>query len=196
MSKNLPNASAELDRAAESVRKMEESADFKSFNDNWRDALTYMEKARLKVAVECQVVPLNQWTPFEGKAKNKRQKDPLLKYIDQARDADQHSIQEILVKKDSHYSVKGIISNDQFSEDFEITTKEPGNVVINGKVVGMQPVGTSFRAIAVTNRKVVTPPPLAHAGKFLRNTFDPVEIATLGIAYYREFFQEIEKKFF
>jgi len=74
MSKNLPNASSELDRAAESVRKMKESADFKSFNDNWRDALTYMEKARLKATIECQVVPLNQWTPFEGKAKNKRQK--------------------------------------------------------------------------------------------------------------------------
>jgi hypothetical protein len=89
----------------------------------------------------------------QGKAKNKRQKDPLLKYIDQARDADQHSIQEILVKKDPHYSVKGIIGNDRFSEDFEITTKEPGNVVINGKMVAMQAVGTSFTAIAVTNRK-------------------------------------------
>lgn len=74
---------------------------FEVFEEEWRHFLNCIEKVWDKVERSCQHVK-NSFQPWQGKYANLRRKDMLLRYLKQARDADNHSIQEVAEIKPVH----------------------------------------------------------------------------------------------
>ena len=109
---DLSFSEKELKKAKMSLEKMKKikSKDDKNllieFESNWIDFLINLEKIWKKSELECK--HFSTFQPWQGKYKNERRKDPLLKYLKNARDADQHSIQPITIEKDyeskNHFS--------------------------------------------------------------------------------------------
>ena len=150
------------------------------FESNWIDFLNNLEKIWKKSELECNNI--SNFQPWQGSFKKERRRDPLLKYLKNARDADQHSIQPITIEKD--YEIN-IISPKEgqtfgFGEKIEIKTeiKEP-----------------RIETKAFKNRGVIYEPPLKHLNNKIKNPKDPIELAELGIIFYEEYLNKIKVKF-
>lgn len=99
----LKAAKAELIAAEKALAAMEAAKDFSSFEEEWRSLLNNLEKVWIKTERACQHIQ-NKFQPWQGKYSQLRKKDMLLRYLKQARDADNHSVQEVMEKKPGHYS--------------------------------------------------------------------------------------------
>jgi hypothetical protein len=193
MAVSLQASKSELQRAKQSLAELKSSNDFKHFEDKWRDLLNYLEKCWIKSERECQHLK-NRFQPWQGSFHALRRSDPLLKYLKHARDCDNHSVQEIVDKIPGRTTGNFINPRGGYIERMVIekgVVKEySGDPMIfefkSGKVEakGVQNLGQSFT------------PPLYHRGKPLNNSKDPIEIAELGIAFYEDYLNQIEIKFF
>jgi hypothetical protein len=193
MATSLQASKSELQRAKQSLTELKSSKDFKHFEDKWRDLLNYLEKCWIKSERECQHVK-NKFEPWQGTFKALRRSDPLLKYLKQARDSDNHSVQEIIDKIPGHTTgkflnpqgghiermvfEKGVLK--EYSGDPMIIEFKPGKV----------------EAKSVVNQGQTFTPPLYHRGRPLKNSKDPIEIAELGIGFYEDYLNQVEAKVF
>ncbi|MBI6118332.1 hypothetical protein [Salegentibacter maritimus] len=183
---NLSHSEKELKKAKDSLEKMKEIKlkDDKNllteFESNWVDFLINLEKIWKKSELECQEIP--QFQPWQGKYKRERKKDPLLRYLKNARDADQHSIQPITEEKG--YEAK-------------IISPLEGAIYTEGDIIEIK---AEFKEPRIetnkfNNRGVVYQPPEKHLDHYLTNPKDPIELAELGIKYYEEYLSQIREKF-
>ncbi len=183
---DLSFSEKELKKAKKSLKIMKEikSKEDKNllieFESNWIDFLINLEKIWKKSELECK--HFSTFQPWQGKYTSERRKDPLLKYLKNARDADQHSIQSITIEKD--YEIE-IISPSEGS-----TFIEGENIEIKVDIKNPRIEPETFK-----NFDVLYAPPLEHLGEKLINPNDPIEIAELGIRYYEEYLNSIRAKF-
>jgi hypothetical protein len=77
-----------------------------------------------------------------------------------------------------------------FGENGEIKVKAIGDPL----VFNYYP--ERIEAISFTNHGETYSPPTEHLGVALKNAADPLEIASLGIAFYDEYLRKIEQTFF
>lgn len=190
----LTHSRTDLEKSKKNLEAMKVSKTLNEYEENWRDFLTNLEKVWIKSERECNDFK-NKFQPWQGKFKNERRIDPLLKYVKNARDVETHSIQEIVEKQEGHTTINpldrnqpliiknlvignGQISFDESSQPLIIENHKP-------KVI----------AISFTNQGTVYTPPNFHRGTQLKNHNNPIEIAELAFNYYESYLDEIEKKF-
>lgn len=89
----LKHPRAELRAAARAIDGMRNATSLEEFESEWREFLTCLEKVWTKVERSCQPFR-NKFEPWQGTYHRMRKKDMLLRYLKQARDADNHSIQD------------------------------------------------------------------------------------------------------
>lgn len=99
----LKHPRAELKAAENALQAMRTAQSFDKFEEEWRSFLNYLEKVWVKAERACQHIQ-NQFLPWQGEFSRLRKKDMLLRYLKQARDADNHSIQEVVEHKPGIYS--------------------------------------------------------------------------------------------
>jgi len=176
----------ELNKAKCSLENMKEiktnysAKGLSAFETNWIDFLINLEKVWKKSELECRNY-LN-FQPWQGKYQRERRKDPLLKYLKNARDADQHSLQFITSEKG--YSCEIVYP----SNGFILKIGESIRVIATSE-------DPRIEAEPVENRKIIYELPINHLGKKLINPNDPLEIAELGFNYYEEYLRAIRAKF-
>ena len=90
----LKHPRRELAAAAKAIAGMRVAKSLDEFELEWRAYLNCIEKVWQKIENSCQHVKLT-FQPWQGKFHRLRKKDMLLRYLKQARDADNHSIQDI-----------------------------------------------------------------------------------------------------
>jgi hypothetical protein len=89
----LKHPRAELRAASRAIEDMRTASSMEEFEAEWRQFLACLEKVWTKVERSCQKVRY-KFEPWQGTYHRLRKKDMLLRYLKQARDADNHSIQD------------------------------------------------------------------------------------------------------
>jgi hypothetical protein len=188
----VPIAREELEKAKRKLEDMKSSKSLEDFEENWKSILDCLEKCWIKAERECQGHK-NKFEPWQGTYKHLRRNDPLLSYLKQARDTDNHSIQPIVEKVAGKATVKfenskgGVIEKLKISNG--VITDYSGDPII----VEFHP--GRVEAKAVTNSGKSFNPPHYHRGSQLKNPKDPIEIAKLGIAFYQNYLDQIDADF-
>ena len=117
----------------------------------------------------------------------------LLRYIKQARDADNHSIQEVAEIKPGHRTMNFVNPRGGYIKHMKIVG---GNLVhYEGDPMIVKDHPPTVEAVRVKNSGNWYNPPGTHLDKKLA-THHPVEIAEHGLRFYEDFLNEAEKKFF
>ena len=182
----LIHSDRELKKAKKCLNEMKEIKSKENqnllidFESKWIDFLHNLEKVWKKAELECSNI--QNFEPWQGSFKSARRKDPLLKYLKNARDADQHSIQPITIKKDS---------------EINITSPKDGAVFYSGDAIKItsEIKNPRIETKPFKNRGVIYEPPIEHLGQKLKDPNDPIELAELGTKYYEEFLNKIREKF-
>ena len=184
----------ELEKSKKNFEAMKSSKNLDEYEENWRDFVTNLEKVWIKSERECLEFK-NKFQPWQGKFKNERRIDPLLKYVKNARDVDTHSIQEIVEKQKGYTTVNPIDNNKPLQiknlliANGEISFDESSQPLI------MEQHTAKIVVIPFTNQGTVYLPPEFHRGQRLQDKTNPIEIAQLAINYYENYLNEIENKF-
>jgi hypothetical protein len=192
MSNELKQARAELESAQRAIDAMRASESMDRFEAEWRHFLSCLEKVWVKVERSCEPKK-NIFQPWQGKFERLRKKDMLLRYLKQARNADNHSIQELAEINPGGTSLSfinpygGYIKHMR-AENGKITHYEGDPAII--KTIHPHPV-----AVRVKNDGQWYNPPTSHLGKHI-DTAHPLELAVLGLDFYKDFVDQVEKKFF
>lgn len=188
----LKHSKAELRAARRAIEAMSSSDSMDKFESEWREFLTCLEKVWTKVERTCQP-HRNTFQPWQGQFQALRKKDMLLRYLKQARDADNHSIQDMTEIKPEVTILDFVNPNGGHIHHMEIR---------NGKVVAYQgdPMVQKTTpqhpvAVPVQNNGIWFNPPTSHLGKAILN-LHPITLAELGIAFYSNFVEQVEGKFF
>lgn len=189
----LDAARLELRSAEKAIADMKGATCFEDYEAAWRVYLNCIEKCWTKVERGCQPYR-DKFQPWQGLFARERRQDMLLKYLKQARDADNHSIQELAVHQPggiefrsvpgagSHYIRRMVIQNGRIVEydgDPMLATYYPSKV----------------SAARVLNSGNWYNPPTSHLGEKI-DTQDPILLAEHGLAYYQSFLEAAEGKFF
>jgi hypothetical protein len=176
----------ELRSAERALQRMLVAQDVDSFEAAWRDFLVNVEKAWVKTERDC--VSKKTFRVWQDKFKKLRSEDQLLRYIYQARHADQHSVQDILGHTPGRIEIPGPVAINSL-------------IISEGNLVhydGTQPLTyypPQIKLVRVTNRGVDFDPPSEHLGATLVDP-GPVGVARLALAFYGGFLAQVEQKYF
>lgn len=193
MSNALTNSRAELARAKAALEQLKSAKSFVEFEDKWRDLLGYLEKCWNKSALECNHVK-NQFIPWQGTFVKLRRKDPLLSYLKQARDSDNHSVQEAIDRVPGGIGGKFVNPRGGYINSLAITGD--GSIHYQGDPLTINYFPEKVEVRSVVNFGTTYEPPKYHRGTRLHSQKDPLEIASHGISFYENYLDQIERKFF
>jgi len=188
----LDPARKELASARRALELMESSNSFELFDEEWRDFLNCIEKIWNKTERGCQQFK-NKFHPWQGKYTSLRRKDMLLRYLKHARDADNHSIQEVAEIKQAHRTMNFANSNGGYIKSMKIRNGVIEHYEGDQMIVTDHPA--TVEAIRVKNSGKWYNPPTTHLDTPLISQH-PVVIAKLGLSFYENFLQEAADKFF
>lgn len=186
----LRRSKAELRAAERAVQRMREAGSYEEYAEAWQTFLDRLEKVWVKAERECQD-HRTRFEPWQAKFKASRRDDELLRYLHQARHADQHTVQPITA-----HSAGGF----QLALPPATTVKVEidwarGRVTVTGPASEVRPLGPGYLLLPIQNRGRDYPPPKSHLGADTREA-DPLAVAELGLAFYRGFLDAAEAEFF
>ncbi len=190
----LHSAKRELVVAEKAIERMTNATSIDELEDEWKIYLSAIEKCWVKVERSCQHVR-NTFQPWQGIFSNERKKDPLLRYIKHARNADQHGLQEIMEKKDplSSMSIEG---GESIAHIEKLVIEKGALVEYRGnKPLIIENLPNRIELIPVKDSGNWYNPPKTH--KQMRLPWPaPINVAVLGLEYYRDYVRQAELKFF
>jgi len=172
MPDDLRQPMQELELAWDCAAAVRSASTFEALEKSWRSLLNHLEKVWIKSERACQPFRA-KFEPWQKPFRDLRSTDPLLIYLKQSRDADNHSIQDV------SYVSNGWISGKlgpRVTMQFHLTEPNP--------VVG-----------TVVNRGVTYEPPHMHLGQIL-NTRDPRVLSVHGCNFYADYLQQVASTFF
>lgn len=170
----------------------------------WSALLTRLERVWYKTLN--QMKPIPRFLGWSGKYHALRGTDELLRYIVNARGADEHTIGEIvgIPFKESSLGRLHIVGEGgetaalwafpvmkEFLERAGLSEEAVVHAEAHEKMTFR---ASQARLNIIHNRGVAHTPPTAHLGKPLQAT-DPIAVATLAISFYRDFIQDVESTF-
>ena len=183
---------AQLGKAESFIKAMAESNTLDEYEENWKEYLHNLERAWNKLTSHLKRSPKFQGWVERGRTEKLRRQDPLLSYLVNARGAEEHSVAEITKQE-----AGGIGINPAFGNSLHINRLEINNGQI--RIDSPQPIKIDFipakvMLIPVDNRGRTYSVPTSHLGKPIGSS-DPVRMAEIGIAFYRDYFQKAESHF-
>lgn len=182
----------ELAAAAKAITGMRDAKSLDEFETQWRSYLNAIEKLWQKVERCCQHVR-NAFEPWQGVYHRLRKKDMLLRYLKQARDADNHSIQDVTKIQPGRRGYRFVNPIGGYIKHMEIRNGEV--VHYEGDPMVVEETPPHPVAVAIKNNGEWFNPPTSHLGQPIK-TQHPLLLAELGLKFYSEYLDETEKKFF
>ncbi len=189
----LRNARKELRAADRAFKGMRGAASFAEFEDQWSAFLGALERIWVKAERECRDFR-DHFEPWQRPYSAARKSDELLSYLHHARNASNHTIQEIA----QHQGTDVVITANpegpwEPMRNVIIYAEGFGTVETRGAVPVVQLV-ERIGLLPVEDRGVSYNTPTSHLGNALARR-DPLTIAELGLRYYADFLNGIEKTF-
>jgi hypothetical protein len=169
---------------------MRAARSFRDYESHWQTLLSALEKSWQKMrASEPQMN--SRFAPWLGKQERFRKSDPLLQYLNQARDADHHGLDPILRRAPRN--------EDRRSWAYDIALKDlvaNRRKVVFGPEEALEDLFTSnwVELLPVRNRGRTYPVPGRHNGRAIEMV-DPVSFGALGIEFYSAILAEAKDGF-
>jgi hypothetical protein len=182
----------EIAAAAKAITGMRTAKSLDEFEVEWRSYLNCLEKSWQKTEQSCQHVK-STFQPWQGKFHRLRKKDMLLRYLKQARDADNHSIQDVTKLKPGSRGYKFASGKGGHIKHMVISDGELVHYEGDPMIVEETPAHPVV--VPVKNNGEWFNPPTSHLDQPL-HSHHPVYLAELGLKFYAEFLAEVESKFF
>ena len=189
---SLDAAKRELKAARRALDLMKSAESFEIFDEEWRDFLNCIEKLWNKTERGCQQFK-NKYQPWQGKYSALRRKDMLLRYLKQARDADNHSIQEVAAVKPAHRTMNFANHTGGYIKNMTLRGGDITHYEGDPLVVKDHPA--TIEAVRVKNAGNWYNPPTMHLEQQIAS-HHPVVLAELGFQFYEKFLKETEVIFF
>lgn len=169
----LKSAAEEFELANRAYRRMVEIGigDFSAYEKAWRDFLHRIE--RVWVKTQAAVHGMLNWKKIESEILHLRNTDPLLVYLRQARNVDEHTIAELAKDWDA-----------------KLTAVQKGSNI----ELSWQPWDRPL--LPVRNRGVTYDPPKTHLGKSIehlkgKGKAEPRVVAELALSFYIDFLNRV-----
>lgn len=153
----------ELSRAEAALQAMEASEDLEAFERHWQEFLHRLERVWIKCTA--QYKSSSRWQCWSGDMVRLRRNDPLLSYLKNARDADQHTLSAITARSPSELTLtaggpQGRVLIKRITIDGDGQLAMEGDGVLN---VVFRPEQTQL--MPVVNRGRTYPVPRSHLGR-------------------------------
>jgi len=182
----------QLRKAESFIEKMAIAKTLDEYEEHWKDFLHNLERACNKLISHLKKSPKYQGWVERGRTEKLRKQDQLLSYLINARGAEEHSISDITKQQPGGIGINPATGNSLHINKLEINN---GQIHIDSN----QPIKIDFipgkvELLPIKNRGRSYSVPNTHLGKHIKNS-DPVKIATLGIEFYRSYFEMAEKHF-
>jgi len=169
---------AEFNRGIDVFKVMRDiSRPFSDHEAAWREVLHRVERIYSKTKAASAGKP--DWPAINSEISHLRKTDPLLVYVQQARHADEHSIQHVATDWDAQLSVERVAD---------------GSIRVSWKPWDRQ-------LLPVTNRGVTYNPPRIHLGKDLspllgKGNEESVIVASKALQFYGRFVNHVSATLF
>lgn len=183
----------ELKLAKDLLDQMKLANDLQQLEEFWKRFLHHLDRVWNKAENHYRKSP--KWDNWRGKFISQRRQDPLLSYLINARNVDEHSISEISQVQHGSLRINPInkggslkIDRLEFSingKGFDIKSTSPLDIVFQPAMV---------RLLPVENRGKIYNPPTAHLG----HPIDPNDLlgaARAGIEFYENFLSKSDAYF-
>lgn len=189
----IEKARSRLARANEALQRLRTSRYFQQFEPAWTDYLVSLNTVYSILEQGSRGSPKSE--AWFGRKKNERRRDPLLQYLHQARNSDEHGIEPVVEHDPGHVAIgkRGeavhIVSG-IFGPGMVNATLAP----VEGKLPSIEVVHAHPKMISVTDNRFgdTFDPPTEHLGRPLR-TGSPTEVAELGFEYHKQLIDEAER---
>ncbi|WP_375209476.1 hypothetical protein [Hyphomonas jannaschiana] len=145
----------------------------------WKNVYTTLEQGSKSTAQD------RQWF---GAKKQERRSDPLLQYLFQARDSDEHGLEDIVELEPGGIFIGGGRPGVPQINHVRVNIDENGNSVIEAQSLNDQPLDIQWRPGKIVLSPVIGrgfvrhDPPAMHLGEAVRNR-SPFGVASLGLNY-------------
>ena len=174
------------------INDMARAAALDDFERDWKRYLHSLDRVWNKAEAYYGRSP--KWSGWSGPFKRARSTDPLLRYLQQARHADEHTVEEITGRSEASFAVgfPDVRSEPRILEHLSIETDGNGNMTIESS----EPLKVTFtpprtRLAPVTNRGVRFDVPALHMGRAV-DPEDIVGVARLARDYYESMLRKAE----
>jgi hypothetical protein len=187
----IEKATKRLESARRHLVEAECARSYREFESAWTPMLVALNN--IYAALEQGAKDNTRSRPWFGRKKYERRCDPLLQYLHQARDADEHSLAPVTQLKHGSVGIGAVGS--VYIKRLQIDSSEDGTRVeletgpgSTGKpIISVTPA--TARLVAVTSRGVTYDPPDLHQDKKLEDG-SPIAVARLGLAYHELLIEE------
>ncbi|MBR7961269.1 hypothetical protein KDW41_12515 [Burkholderia vietnamiensis] len=190
MGKKLEAARKELRYATESIEKMRAATTHADLERAWIDLLGYLTKVWNKTEASLKGDPKFYNSPITKRVKDDRSHDPLMVYLVQARNADEHGVEALTEHHPGAIAINalerggGLYIRSLEIKNGQIRLDAPG-----GARIEHRPPRTE--AVDVVNRNVRYSVPVTHLGKPITDK-SLMGLAALGISYYARMLADLE----
>jgi hypothetical protein len=187
-------AQKELFAAERAISDMRAAKTFADFEESWRRFLNATEKCWTKIENAGKSLA-SDFQPWLGQYITLRREDELLRYLKHARNADQHTIQEVVEHRPGRYEFT-IPGGPGVVHIQSLRTGADGRIIeYRGshapKIIDEPP---RLELLRVKDRGKWYTPPSNHRGVRLKNA-TPLGVAETALAFYKELTESAEKRF-
>jgi hypothetical protein len=161
---------------------------FDVYEDAWATFLDKLEKVWAKTASACARHP--SWPVLETRYEGFREKDPLLRYMTEARHTDQHTVREVIEDQPIR------INDPEFApgnplHGTPVPKTEDGTSIVSG-IITLSWTEPKRVLLPVANRRDRFDPPVEHNGAPLP-AYDPVTVAETALRFYARMIDDVER---
>lgn len=181
-----------LEKAEKQLARMKAARSFGELEEAWIDYLTALERLWNKASAHFSRSP--KWGGWSGRYQKDRAKDELICYLSKARDAHEHTIERISEIAGAALSINPVDGGElTIIEDLRIDGGHISFRPVTPVAVTLEPA--HVRMLPATTRGRTYPVPTTHLGKPVTD-LSVVEIAALGLSYYKAFLDAAEAHFY
>jgi hypothetical protein len=191
---NLGHAYSELEFAGTAITHMKSAEDFREFEYHWKAFLTAIERVWIKAERACQPV-LNSFARWQGSYTRLRRKDPLLRYLKHARDADTHTVAEIIQQHPGEISIHPDPTGRSASiRNLQVWPDGSWSAETFGGKPDVRVILPHIKLVRFKEGNDWYNPPTMHLDKQIVDQA-AIEIAVLGYDFYRSFLNALADKY-
>ena len=187
-------AHKELFAAQRAISDMRAARKFADFEESWRRFLNATEKCWTKIGNAGKSLA-SEFQPWLGQYTALRREDELLCYLRHARNADQHTIQEVVEHRPGRYEFT-IPGGPGVVHIQSLRTGADGRVIeyrgSHAPTIIDEP--PRLELLRVRDRGKWYAPPSKHRGVQIKDT-SPLGVAETALAFYKELVESAEKRF-
>lgn len=191
--KAIEKARSRLRVARKALHDMQASNDMEAFHDSWYTFLT-----ATKNIYECLKTGANTTTPqsrqWYGEKARERREDPLLQYVYEARNADEHGLASSVVRRNASVAIG--VRRPGYTSSISVKSGPDGSLRVTSnddKPILFETRPAHVVLVPVTARgNRIHPPPAQHLGKPIDGS-EPIPVAEHALNYLEALVEEASK---